>query len=126
VRTILLVDDHRAFRTVFGEVLRAEGYTVLEAGTVSDVDHLVQHHPGPIGLLVVEALLSTTNGVEVARRLQARYPQLQVLYMSEERPGELSVHHELPSGAPFLRKPFTAEELCEKVEELLGTRAAVV
>jgi two-component system, cell cycle sensor histidine kinase and response regulator CckA len=126
VSTILLVDDHRAFRTVFGEVLRVKGYTVLEAGTVADVDHIVEHHPGPIDLLVVEAVLSTTNGVEVAHRLRSRYPPLHVLYMSEERPCELSAHHELPPGAPFLQKPFTAEDLCEKVEELLGARTSML
>jgi DNA-binding NtrC family response regulator len=126
VSTILLVDDHHAFRTVFGEVLRVKGYRVLEAGTITDIDHLVQRHAGPIDLLVVDAVLTTTNGVEVAHRLSGRYPQLHVLYMSEERPCELSAQHELPAGAPFLRKPFTAEDLCEKVEELLGVRAAMV
>ena len=35
--TILFVDDHHAFRTVFGEVLRLKGYTVLEAGTTATV-----------------------------------------------------------------------------------------
>ena len=124
--TILLVDDHHAFRTVFGEVLRVKGYTVLEAATVADVDHIVEHHPGSVDLLIVEAVLTTTNGVGVALRLRARYPKLHVLYISEERPHELSTHHELPAGAPFLRKPFTAEDLCEKVEELLGTRTIML
>jgi two-component system, cell cycle sensor histidine kinase and response regulator CckA len=124
VSTILFVDDHHAFRTVFGEILRVQGYTVLEAGTTADVDHAVAHHTGPVDLLVVEAVLTTTNGVEVAHRLQARYPQLRVLYISEERADELSAHHELPARAPFLQKPFAAEDLCDKVEELLGARIA--
>jgi len=34
--TILFVDDHHAFRTVFGEVLRLKFYTVLEAGAVDE------------------------------------------------------------------------------------------
>jgi DNA-binding response OmpR family regulator len=117
---ILLVDDHHAFRTVFGEVLRLKGYTVLEAGSTADVHHIVERHPGPIDLLVVEAVLTSTNGVEVARQLSARYVGLPTLYISEECASYLSEHRELPAGAPFLRKPFTAEDLCGKVEELLG------
>jgi DNA-binding NtrC family response regulator len=122
--TILFVDDHRAFRRVFGEILRLKGYTVLEAGTTADVHHIVEHLRGPIDLLVVEAVLSTTNGVEVAKHLSARYAQLPVLYISEEPAGEISVHRELPTSAPFLQKPFAAEDLCGKVEELLGTKTA--
>ena len=121
--TILLVDDHHAFRTVFGEVLRLKGYTVLEAGSATDVHHIVEHHSAPIDLLVVEAVLTTTNGVEVAKHLSARYMGLPVLYISEECPSDLSKHRELPAGAPFLQKPFAAEDLCVKVEELLGAAA---
>jgi len=120
--TILFVDDHHAFRTVFGEVLRLKGYTVLEAGTTADVHHIVEHHPTPIDLLVVEAVLTTTNGVEVARGLHLHFPDLPVLYISEERLCELYFHHELPRGASFLRKPFAAEDLCREVEELLGAK----
>jgi two-component system, cell cycle sensor histidine kinase and response regulator CckA len=125
VNTILFVDDHHASRTVFGEVLRLKGYEVMEAGTTADVDHIVQHHFGPIDLLVVEAVLTTTNGIEVANRLHARYPELRVLYVSEERAHELSAHGQLPAGAHFLQKPFGAEDLCSKVEESLGTKAVM-
>jgi response regulator RpfG family c-di-GMP phosphodiesterase len=125
VNTILFVDDHHAARTVFGEVLRLKGYEVMEAGTTADVDHIVQHHFGPIDLLVVEAVLTTTNGIEVANRLHARYPELRILFVSEERAPELSTHGRLPAGTPFLQKPFGAEDLCSKVQELLCTKAVM-
>jgi CheY-like chemotaxis protein len=51
VKTIVFVDDHHAFRTVSGEVLRLKGYTVMEAGTTADVDDIVRHHSGPIDLV---------------------------------------------------------------------------
>jgi len=122
--TILFVDDHHAFRTVFGEVLRLKGYTVLEAGTLEDVHHIVEHHQGPIDLLVVEAVLTTTNGVEVARHLAGRYAQLPVLYISEEGARELMAHHELPAARDFLQKPFAAEKFCGQVERLLAVKAS--
>lgn len=123
MKTILFVDDHHAFRTVFGEVLRLKGYTVMEAGTTADVDDIVRHHSERLDLLVVEAVLTTTNGIEVANRLHARYPELHVLYTSVERAHELAANGQLPAGAPFLQKPFDAEDLCSKVQELLCTKA---
>jgi DNA-binding NtrC family response regulator len=124
VNSILFVDDHHAFRTVFGEILRLKGYTVMEAGTTADVDDVVRHHSGPLDLLVVEAVLTTTNGTEVSNRLHTRYPELHVLYISEEPAHELSAHGQLPAGSPFLQKPFGAEDLCSKVQELLRSEAA--
>jgi DNA-binding NtrC family response regulator len=122
--TILFVDDHHAFRTVMGEVLRLRGYTVLEGGTIADADHIVEHHSRPIDLLVVEAELTTTNGVEVVRHLASHYPQLPVLYISEKSARELMAYHELPAAAKFLRKPFDAEELCDQVQRLLAVTAS--
>jgi len=119
VSTILFVDDHHAFRTVFAEVLRNQGHVVLEAGTTADADHIREFHPGPVDLLIVEAVLGTTNGIELANRLKTSYPGLPALYISTESPSELRAHRELPEAAPFLQKPFSAEEFCGKVEELL-------
>lgn len=124
MNTVLLVDDHHAFRTVFSEILRQNGYTVLEAGTRADVEHLTDQHPGPIDLAVIEAVLSTDNGVELAKRLRARHPSARVLFVSEDEPEKLRTHGLLPLGAPFLRKPFPAEEFCERIEELLSAPAS--
>jgi hypothetical protein len=98
---------------VFGEVWRLKSYTVLKprsrhcrgcpphCGTPS----------APIDLLVVATVLTTTNGVEVAKRLSARSYKLSVLYVSEERTGELGAHGELPSNAPFLAKALHSRRL---------------
>ena len=118
--TIFFVDDHHAFRTVFAEILRLKGYTVFEAATPDDVHRLLERHSGSLDLLLIEAVLTTTNGVAVARQLSSRYPAVGVLYISEERASDLIVHRELPVDAPFLQKPFDAETLYGKVEEFLG------
>jgi DNA-binding NtrC family response regulator len=124
VSTILFVDDHHAFRTVFAETLRSAGHVVLEAGTKSDVDHLVEHRSGNIDLLIVEAVLSTANGVAIAERLQALYAEMQVLFISGESPEDLSGEGLLPEGAHFLRKPFDAEDLIAEVAKSAKSRRA--
>ncbi len=123
MNTILLVDDHHALRTVFAEILRQRGHMVLEAGTRADVEHLTDRHPDPIDLAVIEAVLSTDNGIELAKRIGIRHPNARILFVSEDEPHELRMHGLLPSGAAFLRKPFSAEEFCNRTESLLGTPA---
>jgi two-component system cell cycle sensor histidine kinase/response regulator CckA len=125
VSTILFVDDHHSFRTVFAEILRVRGHTVLEACTAADADHAIQGHSCVLDLLVVEAVLGTTNGIKVADHLKSRHPDLRTLYISEESEQKLATHGLLPSDAPFMKKPFGAEELCDKVQALCrGHRAA--
>jgi two-component system cell cycle sensor histidine kinase/response regulator CckA len=120
--TILFVDDHHAYRTVFAEVLRNAGHTVLEAGALVDAEHLMERHAGPIDLLLAEAVLSTTNGIAIVRRLQPRNPEMKVLFVSAEGAEELEERELLPKGAHFLRKGCTADVVRSKVRELTGLR----
>ncbi|HJT89200.1 MAG TPA: response regulator [Bryobacteraceae bacterium] len=120
--TILLVDDHHALRTVFGEILRWKGHTVLEAGTAADVEHLAAQHAGSIDCSVIEAVLSTGNGVEIEKRIRSRHPHSKVLFISERHADELKLHGLLPPGGRFLRKPFAADEFTQAVEDALQAR----
>jgi two-component system cell cycle sensor histidine kinase/response regulator CckA len=118
VSTILFVDDHHAFRTVFAEVLRTAGHTVLEAGTGAEAEHLIGRHSGVIDLLLAEVLLTTTNGQEIARRLQPLHPEMRVLFISAQSGEALMQEGLLPRGAHFLREPFVADQLIATLEEL--------
>jgi DNA-binding NtrC family response regulator len=121
VSTILFVDDHHAFRTVFAELLRTNGHTVLEAGSITDAEHLLERQSGSIDLLVVEAVLTTTNGIQVVHRFQPSYPKMKVLFISEESAEGLMKEGLLPKRAQFLQKPFEAEELMTKLRLFAGT-----
>ena len=120
VSTILFVDDHHAVRTVFAETLRSDGHMVLEAGTLADAEYLVERQPGAIDLLIVEAVLTTTNGLEIAKRFQSAHPDVRVLFISEESAKSLSAKGLLPKGAHFLQKPFAAEDLIGRLQQLLN------
>jgi DNA-binding response OmpR family regulator len=118
VSTILFIDDYHSLRTVFAETLRSAGHMVLEAGTLPDAEYLLKRQPGAIDLLIVEAVLTTANGVEVARRLQASHPEMQVLFVSEESGRTLTAEGLLPKGAHFLQKPFDTESLLGQLQQL--------
>jgi two-component system, cell cycle sensor histidine kinase and response regulator CckA len=116
--TILFVDDHHALRTVFAEVLRTAGHTVLEAGSLFEAEHLMERYGGTIGVLVTEAILTTANGHDVAKRLKPLAPEAKVLYLSDQRPEELRKEGLLPARAQFLPKPFAAEDLAAKLHAI--------
>jgi CheY-like chemotaxis protein len=94
--------------------LRDLGYVVLEADHATSALRLLDAHP-EIGLLFTDVMLPQINGVRLAEDATRRRPGLPVLFTSGfagDEPGEKSP---LPPGAVLLRKPFTVQDLAEKI-----------
>jgi len=123
VETVLLVEDEAGVRVLVREILRQNGYTVLEA---TDVDHalrICQEYPEPIHLLLTDVVMPIMSGRELAERAAAIRPELKVLYMSGYT-DTIVVHHGVTSrDTQFLQKPFSPKTLARKVREALDTVA---
>jgi two-component system cell cycle sensor histidine kinase/response regulator CckA len=116
---ILLVDDEDIIRDLVREILRARGYTVLEARHGGEAMLLSEHHKGPIHLMVSELEMPLISGRDLAKRLRPLRPEMRVLYMSGSAADGLFRPSMLEVGSAFLQKPFTPEALEIKVRSLL-------
>lgn len=114
--TVLLVEDEAGVRTVARLGLETAGYLVMETGDGAAAVEAVEHHPGPIHVLLTDVHLRGMGGVEVARRVRARYPDVRVLFTSGDAAGPAGL--DFPSD--FLPKPFNLAALAAKVREVLG------
>jgi CheY-like chemotaxis protein len=105
--TILVVEDEDPVRGMICETLRSRGFTVLEAAHGGEAVALAERHAGPIHLLVTDVVMAGMTGHQLARELQGRRPELQVLYMSGY--AEESVRRFGVTGpdTAFLQKPVT-------------------
>ena len=77
-----------------------------------------------VDLLVTDVVMPDMDGTELAERAVALKPGLPVLFIS----GIVNERDIMMRGAPkirfsFLRKPFQASALVEKVREMLGEAA---
>ncbi len=78
-KTILLVDDDEQVRAPALEVLRQQGYIVLEAASGEEALRLADETgDGKIHLLLTDVDLPSLNGPETARRIQASRPKIKV------------------------------------------------
>lgn len=113
-RTILCVEDEAGLRQLITRMLSSRGYRVLEAGTATAALELAEAHSGSIDLLLCEVQLPDTTGAALRARLR---PHLRgkVLYLFPGGGGGPSVEAE----SLLLRKPFSIEELADKVQEAL-------
>lgn len=115
--TVLVVDDQRIVRELTARMLRRRGYTVLAAATADEALTLDAEHSGSLELLLTDVVLPLQSGHELAAELATRRPGLRVLFVS----GSQQHVGQPPSGVPsdFVGKPFTAEELLQRVSSLL-------
>jgi PAS domain S-box-containing protein len=117
--TVLLVDDVETVRALAREILRMNGYTVLEARHAREALLLSEAHRGPIHLMLTDVMMPGMSGGELARRMRAQRPSTRVLYMSGYADAAI-FPHALPGGdTAFLQKPFTAAALSRKVRDTL-------
>lgn len=118
--TILVLDDDEQMRVGATRALSRMGHRVLTASSAAAALQLAADWPSRIDLLLCDLVLPGLGGREAANALQARRPEMQVLYTSGfSSPG--SFRKELAEdGVPFLGKPFELATLQAAVDALLG------
>ncbi|HWN93819.1 MAG TPA: response regulator, partial [Methylomirabilota bacterium] len=117
--TVLVVEDEEPLRNLVCEVLRHAGYTVFAAGTGAealDIWEREQHH---IDLLFTDMMMPEgMSGRELADKILAEAPQLQVMFTSgypmEALAGDIG-----KGGHCFLQKPYSPIILANAVRECL-------
>lgn len=118
--TVLLVDDEPLVLLTARTMLEQLGYTVLVADMPQLALQLAAEHHGAVRLLLTDVLMPGMNGPDLASRMLAEQPDLRCLYTSAWPANVLSERGLLPTGLPLLHKPFTLQELANKVHEVLG------
>ncbi len=120
--TVLVVDDEPSVLDTVRDGLTAHGYQVLKASGGEEALQIAQAHQGSIALALVDVVMPTMSGPEVAKRLHEARPDLKILFMSGFST-EVVVVHGITGGDALLVKPFSLETLARKVHELLDYRS---
>jgi signal transduction histidine kinase/ActR/RegA family two-component response regulator len=119
--TILVVEDDDAVRRMTREFLKISGYTVLEARSGADAIQFMERRGQTVDLVLTDVLMPGMKGRELAQRLVKLRAGIKVLYMSaytEDAAINIGV---LSPGTAFIEKPFSPDELANKVREVLST-----
>ena len=115
--TILLVDDEQDVRSVLADMLREEGYHVLEAASGHEALAASDAHPGNVDLLLTDLIMPGMTGRMLADALSSRRPYITVVFISGYVDDSRSSLTE--EGLHYIKKPVTAAKLIEKISEAL-------
>jgi PAS domain S-box-containing protein len=114
--TILVVEDDARVRRVTTARLRSLGYEIIEADSGAAALLLLAAHP-KIAMIFTDVVMpGGMNGDELAEAALAANPDLKVLFTSGYAEPAVA---RLGAGA-WLKKPYTAADLAEKVREILS------
>ncbi|HEY3283162.1 MAG TPA: ATP-binding protein [Armatimonadota bacterium] len=116
--TVLVVDDDPAVRQVVKAVLSSRGYRVLEADRGEAALEVCRSEEGPIDLLLTDLVMPGIPGQELARRVAGLRPEARTLLMTGYLESALA-GRPADGEADLLRKPFTPDELAERVRTAL-------
>jgi len=124
-QTVLVVDDVRVVRRVTYRLLSEAGYRVFEAASAAEAVEVLATAQRPIDLVIVDVIMPAVGGVELVRYIRTRWPALRVLFMSAYQ-AEVLVREGLERpNVIFLAKPFTRDELLDKVTAALRREPAL-
>ena len=121
---ILLVDDEPSIVKMVGKRLEVEGFDVLVA--VDGQEGLTKARAERPDLIVLDLMLPRLNGYEVCTMLKqdARYQRIPiVLFTAKTQDKDEKLGMECGADA-YVRKPFRAQELLDKIRSLLPAAAA--
>lgn len=118
--TVLVAEDEDALREMVVQVLRLQGYTVLEAASGRHALEVWERASRPVDLLVTDMVMpGGIMGSELAERLSSQSPGLKVIYTSGYSPGMAGKDASLLQGRNFLPKPYSIGKLAQFVRECL-------
>jgi len=119
--TVLLVEDDATIIKVGIKMLESLGYKVIAAHTPEEALEVAETMLGQVSLLLTDVVMPHMNGYELATKLQELKPEMKCLFMSGYTSNVITHNGVLDEGLNFMPKPFSVEDLAEKVRDVLDS-----
>jgi CheY-like chemotaxis protein len=119
-KTVLVVEDEPSVRRIMRMSLELADYTVHEAGDGEAALEVIHRLGRQIDLVIADLVMPKAPGDQLARALERLRPGLPVLFVSGASDADLLKRlGRMPGEDEVLWKPFTPEQLVDRVARLL-------
>jgi CheY-like chemotaxis protein len=115
----VIEDDHGVLHFV-KHVLEASGYQVLATTDSRQAVELIPLHGEEIQAALIDVTMPTINGIDLARLLRQRLPELPILLMSGYSEEEVFQKLAGLKVNGFLHKPFRAKDMTTQLGEIIA------
>src|SRR3954464_7370981 len=113
---VLVVEDEELVRLVIAEVLRDEGFEVMEVEHAEAALAILQVHAARIHVLFTDIQMpGTMDGLALAHHTAKHWPRIALLITSARPPPDRAA---LPKNSRFLPKPYQHHHVVRHIREL--------
>ena len=116
MKAILFVDDHEVLARLSCEILEMQGYRAVSAYNGEDALRKFDHED--FDILVTDFRMEGMNGVELAKKVHERHPEVPVIIVTGYGPVDGG-----KDVAACLQKEDLFPALLEKIKMFLGEKA---
>jgi two-component system, cell cycle sensor histidine kinase and response regulator CckA len=117
-RTVLVVDNEAAVRTIVCRMLARLGYKTVAAGGGIEAEDVLAGED--VDLLLTDIVMPGLSGRELVERLRLLQPGVRAIYMSGYTAGAGYAEQPWEDGAIVLEKPFTAKQLLTALAQAMA------
>ncbi len=115
---ILVVDDEASIREITKMTLEAHNYRAMTARDGIEGFALYAEHMSEISMVLLDLMMPILDTSTIVLTLQRLNPQVQIIAMSGLTPNEAIPASDATAIRAFLKKPFTAYELLQVLNQL--------
>jgi len=116
---VLFVEDEGFLREMAAGVIESAGHRVLKACDAAEAMDLFGRYHEIIDVLLTDVVLPGKNGQELAGEMRTLQPELKVMFISGYAENAVT-RQQLGDGTLYLPKPFSADSLLKKIEQVCG------
>jgi len=120
--TILLVEDETMVRELAADILREQGYHILEASRGEQALEKSKNYRGNIELMITDVVMPGMSGKELAKRLKIERPKMKILFISGYSDEVVTRKGTKQEKFEFLQKPFLPDKFLDCVRNLLDNK----
>jgi two-component system, cell cycle sensor histidine kinase and response regulator CckA len=120
--TILVAEDEESVRKIVVHAMENFGYHVLQAGNGVEAIKLAWQYQDTIHLLLTDTIMPKMNGKELSDQLKKARPEMRILFMSGYPREVLSQQGKIDPSIHLIQKPFSNDELAERVRKVLDQK----
>ena len=117
---LLLVEDDDAVRKVTAMTLKKRGYEVTQACHGEEALEILKDNPGAFDLMISDVVMPLMDGPTLYREGREYLRDTRVMFMSGYAEEQFTETLEQETSVSFLPKPFTIDQLAERVKLELG------
>jgi CheY-like chemotaxis protein len=124
-KTVLVVEDEASVRRIIRLSLEFAGFTVHEAANGEEALEQIHRLGRQIDLVIADLVMPQTGGHRLAQALERIQPSLPVLFVTGATADDIvNRGGHVPPEDDVLWKPFTPEQLVERVNQVLSGASA--